>query len=256
MPTTRTTQDGSENSKIRCLGLNRKVCPKVVLGVGRLRQRIFSFSATPANSAGNSGRTATRDTRVSLGIQGRPSPRWYWGTRTGAVPEAGLGSGGYGRPSGKTSVHWVAPDAKYPTANNGEKHIGDRPTRPTDVSTTCSAFGLFHPFSDLLLARRVEPGESGRGDETEGGRKGRVPVGGLRLEGIVMPGLPRGWFVEMEPDDCGIICDDCKQTTFTKWRWNNNRRAKIRRLCLECFQARFDHQNEHRFGLVNPVERL
>jgi hypothetical protein len=150
--------------------------------VGKAGAPDFFCLGAPAHSAGNSGRTATSDTRVSLGHQGRPSPRWYWGTRTGAVPTAGLGSGGYGRPSGKTSVHWVAPDAKYQTANNGENRIGHRPTRPTDVSTTCSAFGLFHPFSGLSLARKGESGESGRGDETEGGRRGRVPVGGLRLE--------------------------------------------------------------------------
>ena len=184
MPTTRITHDGSENSKTRCLGLNRKVRSKVMRGVGRLRQRVFSFSAAPATSAGNSGGTATRDTRVSLGIQGRPSPRWYWGTRTGAVPAAGLGSGGYGPPSGKTSVHWVAPDAKYPTATTGEKRIGHRPTRPTDVSTTCSACGLFHPFSSLLLARargnRRNP--AGETKQREGG-EGECRWAGCALRG-------------------------------------------------------------------------
>jgi hypothetical protein len=59
----------------------------------------------------------------------------------------------------------------------------------------------------------------------------------------------------MEPDECGVICDDCKQPTFAKWQWNTNKRAKVRRLCQECFRARKDHQDEHRFGLVNPVQR-
>ena len=70
-----------------------------------------------------------------------------------------------------------------------------------------------------------------------------------------MPGLPNGWWHAMKPDEKGVRCDDCERYTFGEWRWNSNRRAKIRRLCADCFQARLDRDNERRFGLVNPVER-
>ena len=70
-----------------------------------------------------------------------------------------------------------------------------------------------------------------------------------------MPGLPRGWWAEMDPDDKGVLCQDCDRWTFGPWRWNNNRRARVRKLCADCFEARKNHQDEHRYGLVNPVER-
>jgi len=66
-----------------------------------------------------------------------------------------------------------------------------------------------------------------------------------------MPGLPRCHFVQMPSDTSGVECDDCRKATIEPWHWNTNRRSPLRRLCAECFRARKEHDQDHRYGLVN-----
>jgi len=53
-----------------------------------------------------------------------------------------------------------------------------------------------------------------------------------------MPSLPRGFWKEMQGSN--DKCHDCGKTLEGKWFWNANRRAKIRRLCEGCYNARRD----------------
>lgn len=62
-----------------------------------------------------------------------------------------------------------------------------------------------------------------------------------------MSRLPKGHWV---PINGASRCEDCGKPC-SEFRWNTNRRAKIRHLCQTCYENRLISDQERRFGLVN-----
>ena len=84
-------------------------------------------------------------------------------------------------------------------------------------------------------------------------------------------GLPKGFWTTIRCKPCteyeegdqifdgkddlvmGIVCQDCGPVAAESFRWNTNRKAKIRRLCEGCYQKRREQKMayiERHFGLA------
>ena len=57
----------------------------------------------------------------------------------------------------------------------------------------------------------------------------------------------KGHWVPIEGE---AVCDDCGKTC-RPFRWNVNGKAKLRRLCVPCYEDRLIVDQERRYGLKN-----